>query len=204
MTPLFVTVDEAKFDLKIDDDVEDSDVEDKINSAEAAVQAYVRRPLTLEAFSWILEAPKELGLKVIRVLSCPLYPLASPGASAGNYSADGDVEILDGNGDLVSSADYRVEYRTGLIYAAAGEQFSLYPYTINAVAGLGGRPDYLTFIVPLVRGAVIDALRDFYFRRNPSAQTESTGGGVATNYFNDGLPKRVQQNLNAIRMKRLV
>jgi hypothetical protein len=204
MIPIFLTVDEAKFDLKIDDDVEDADVESKINSAEAACQAYVRRPLTLEAFSWVLEAPKELGLRVIRVLACPIYPLASPGASAGNYSADGDVEILDGEGDLVSSADYRVERRTGLIYANAGEQFSLYPYTINAVAGCGARPDYLTFVVPLVKGAVLDTLRDFYLKRNPTAQTESTGGGVATNYFNDGLPKRVKESLDAIRMKRLV
>jgi hypothetical protein len=201
---IFVTVDEVKFDLKIENDDEDEDVESRIDSAEALVRGYVRRPLTLEAFSRIIEAPKEIGYRALRQISLPIYPLASPGMSAGNYSADGDVEILDVDLDLVSPDDYRVERHTGIIYAASTFQWLDYPYSISWVAGLGARPDYETFVVPLLRKAIFDVVRDNYLRRNPVAQTESTGGGVATNYFNHGIPKQVQDALDLVKMKRLV
>lgn len=204
MNPTFVTVDEAIFDLKIETDAEDEDLENKINQAEAAIRGYVRRPLTLEAFQWILERPKEYGWKAIRMLTLPIYPLAEAGMSAGSYSADGDLEILDTNDDLVSTDDYRVERKTGLVYARGSYQFTGYPYVINAVAGLGGRPDYETYAVPLIRAGIFDMLRSLYLQRNPNAQTESTGGGISTTYFPDGVPKRIKEMLKPLRMERVV
>lgn len=200
----FLTVNEAKFDLKIENDDEDTDVASKIAMAEATIRAYVRRPLTLELYQRVFEAPHILGYLAIRQLSLPIYPIADAGDSAGDFSSNQGVEILDADLDAVSTSDYRVEKHTGLVVARNSFHFYDFPYTITWIAGLGARDDYTTYVIPLVRMALLDTLRDFYFARNPRAQTESSGGGVATNYFNDGLPKRVQAALEPLRMKRLV
>lgn len=202
---MIATLQQAKDLCKIEHDDDDTLVTELLAEAEMDVQGYLRRPIGLELSSYVLEEPRDL--RVVRVVTLPEFPIAAAGASAGNYSASQDVEITDGDGTTIPTTDYRVDTRTGQIFALGSFCFDTFPYTFVYAWGFGGRADYDTHIVPRLRGAILDYVADLYQRRNPGATTEATGGGVSTSYGQGsagGIPQRIKDRLDALVMKRVL
>ena len=162
--------------LRIDGSAEATLLSRTLASAQGAVESYVSAPLATRRESFVVEgrAPK-------RAIAVPAAPIDT---TAG-------VTVTDGTGLAVDASAYRLDARTGILYAAAGGCFAAFPYTVDLTWGLGARADYADTVEPVLFGAILDVAADRYQRRNPAASSESAGGGVATAYGPKGLPQRV-------------
>jgi len=187
------TVADLKAYLRIQTTAEDVLLGATLAQAEALSVAYLRRPILLEARTWVLDAPTQATTRAVWRLHVPLYPVAdSP-----------TMEIADGDGTvLVDGTDYRADLRTGEIVAAGASPFAAWSYTIDAEVGLEASPDYAALIEPVLSLALLDLASDRWHRRNPAATSEATGGGVSTTYATDGMPARVVAALAPWRLAR--
>lgn len=167
---------DAKSYLRIETTAEDTLIGDLVAQATGAVQSYVSVPLVARLETFTVEGR---GIRHALVLDAE-----SIDASAG-------VTVVDGNGTTVDASTYRVDARTGILYALPGYCFVCFPYTVTVTWGLSTRLDYAVEVEPVLRAAILDVVADRYQRRNPAASSESSGGGVATAYDPKGMPQRV-------------
>lgn len=172
----------------------------------ASIQMHVRRPLTIELFDHVVERPYT-GKQRLACITLPVFPLASAGDSAGNYSVSSDVEITDGDSNVVADTNYRVDARAGQIIAATDFWFDTFPYTCIFAAGLGARSDYTDVVVPVIDLAIRDTVADAWQKRNPAASMETAGGNIMTQYQQgnfSGIPQRVKDALAPLVMRRVL
>jgi hypothetical protein len=180
--------------LRIENDVEDDDLELMRDSALATIEERVGRPVTATERTWIIEAPSSNWDYVTPAYRffLPLYPVMHEG-SAGDL-----VTITDADDEEIT--DFRVNTATGLIVATESTVFDNWPYTVTAQVGLDLMADYETRIEPKLSQAFLDLCADWYQRRNPGALAEGAGGGVITQWQTLGVPERICKQLDAYRL----
>jgi len=186
--------------LKIEHDAEDDLIDRELVGAFADVQAYVRVPLLAEERTVYLERQSDSLYRSTTKLHLPFYPIAA------DSSATPALEITDNNGDvLVEGTDYRLDLRTGVIYGLGPSSFvpfAVWPYVVTCFVGLDARSGYATAVEPILFSAILDVVADRIQKRNPTASSETTGGGVSTSYGEFGLPTSVCRRLDPFRMVR--
>lgn len=191
---------DAKEYLKIEHDAEDALITRELVGAKADVQAYLRVPIEAEERTFVIERSADSLYRTTTKLHLPAYPIAADSSNTPG------IEITNEDGDtLTEGTDFRADLRTGTIYGLSGSSFfpfGNWPYTIVAYVGLDARADYTTAVEPILFSAILDVVADRMQRRNPTASSETTGGGVSTSYGEFGLPTRVCQRLNPFRMVR--
>ena len=180
--------------LRIENDVEDDDLDIMLDSALATIEEKVGRPVTAASRTWVMESPRSNWDEVTPVYRffLPLYPVMHEG-SGGDL-----VTITDADDEEI--LDFRVNTQTGLIVATEDTVFDNWPYTITAQVGLSLMPDYETRVEPKLSQAFLDLCADWYQRRNPGALAEGAGGGVITQWQTLGVPERICKQLEAFRL----
>lgn len=186
--------DAVKARLRIENDVEDDDIDLMLASARATIEETVGRPIEAEERSWVIEAPYPRwdGVTPAYQFFIPLYPVMHEG------SAPDLVTITDADDEEV--LDFRVNTKTGLIVATGSTVFDNWPYTVTATVGLDLTDGYATRIEPKLVQAFFDLCADWYQRRNPGALAEGAGGGVITQWQTLGVPDRICKQLDAFRL----
>jgi hypothetical protein len=182
--------------LRIENDVEDDDLDLMLASALATIEERVGRPVTAAERTFVMESPRSNWDEVTPVYRffLPLYPVMHEG-SGGDL-----VTIFDADDEEI--LDFRVNTQTGLIVATEDTVFDNWPYTITAQVGLSLMPDYETRVEPKLSQAFLDLCADWYQRRNPGALAEGAGGGVITQWQTLGIPERICKQLDAWRLAR--
>jgi hypothetical protein len=180
--------------LRIENDVEDDDLELMMASALATIEERVGRPVTATERTWVLESPHSNwdGVTPVYRFFLPLYPVMHEG-SGGDL-----VTITDADDEEIT--DFRVNTRTGLVVATESTVWDNWPYTVTAQVGLDLMDDYSTRIEPKLSQAFLDLCADWYQRRNPGALAEGAGGGVITQWQTLGVPERICKQLDAFRL----
>jgi hypothetical protein len=180
--------------LRIENDVEDDDLDLMLASALATIEERVGRPVTAAERTFVMESPRSNWDEVTPVYRffLPLYPVMHEG-SGGDL-----VTIFDADDEEI--LDFRVNTQTGLIVATEDTVFDNWPYTITAQVGLSLMPDYETRVEPKLSQAFLDLCADWYQRRNPGALAEGAGGGVITQWQTLGVPERICKQLEAFRL----
>jgi hypothetical protein len=180
--------------LRIENDVEDDDLELMRDSAIATITEKVGRPIEAAERTWVIEAPSSNWDYVTPAYRffLPLYPVLHEG--------DDLVTITDADDEEVT--DFRVNAQSGLIVATESTVFDNWPYTVTAMVGLDLMADYATRIEPKLSQAFLDLCADWYQRRNPAALAEGAGGGVITQWQSLGVPERICKQLDAWRLVR--
>jgi hypothetical protein len=186
----------VKARLRIENDVEDDDIDSMRASASATIEEKVGRPITATERTWVIESPSSNwdGCTPVYRFFLPLYPVTHEETSEGNTL----VTITDADDEEVT--DFRVNTRTGLIVATESTVFDNWPYTVTAMVGLDLMDDYETRIEPKLSQAFLDLCADWYQRRNPAALAEGAGGGVITQWQSLGVPERICKQLDAFRL----
>jgi hypothetical protein len=175
--------------LRIENDVEDDDLEIMLASALATIEEKVGRPVTAAERTWVIEYPYANwdGVTAATAMFLPLYPVDAE-----------TVEITDADDEEVTG--FRVNAALGRVVAASGESFDNFPYTVTADVGLSLMADFATRIEPKLSQAFLDLCADWYQRRNPGALAEGAGGGVITQWQTLGVPERICKQLEAFRL----
>ena len=186
----------VKLRLRIENDVEDDDIDLMILSATASIEEFVGRPLTATERTWVIESPSSNwdGVTPVTRFFLPLYPVQEEDSS-------GPLTTIT-DADDVEVTDFRVNAQTGLIVATNGEHFANWPYTVTATVGLSLMAGYATRVEPKLAQAFLDLCADWYQRRNPGALAEGAGGGVITQWQTLGVPERVCKQLEPYRLAR--
>jgi len=185
---------QVKDRLRIENDVEDDDLEIMRASALASITETVGRPIEAAERTWVMESPSSNwdGICGVYRFFLPLYPVL--------HEDDTLVTITDADDEEIT--DFRVNGRLGLIVATGSTVFSNWPYTITATVGLELMADYSTRVEPKLSQAFLDLCADWYQRRNPGALAEGAGGGVITQWQSLGVPERICKQLDAYRLAR--
>jgi hypothetical protein len=180
--------------LRIENEVEDDDLELMMASALGTIEERVGRPIETDERTWVLEYPYSNwdGCSPSYKFFLPLYPVLHEG--------DDLVTITDA--DDVAVTDFRVNTATGLITATEDTVFDNWPYTVTAMVGLDLMASYSTRVEPKLSQAFLDLCADWYQRRNPGALAEGAGGGVITQWQTLGVPERICKQLDAYRLAR--
>jgi hypothetical protein len=191
-----VTIAALKLVLKIQTTREDSLLVALLASAKAAVRGELGRDIdvTERTFTDEAESNRAYGLGRHLVIPPQYLPLDMEDDSAQSLAP----VIADADGTVLDPA---VDYRVGMVWetlirARPGLAFNNPPYTITVNCGLAADPDYATKIEPAINQAILDAAADLYHFRNPSAASETTGGGVSHTRGEWGLPSRVKALLS--------
>jgi hypothetical protein len=183
-----VTLDTVKAYLRIENTVQDELLDVLIESAEAEIVAYLRRPIWNRAITVTDHGDTVRAYGVRTTLQIPVTPVAS-----------GSVVIADAEAATVDDTTYTVDLETGIVRASEGYTFPSPPYALTADVGLEHRDDFELACLPVLRGAMLDILADAHQRRNPTAQAEGSGGGVYTQWQAIGIPERTARKLDAFR-----
>lgn len=188
--------DAVKLRLRIENDVEDTDIDAMLASAQATIEEAVGRPIEADERTWVMESPYSNwdGCTPVYRFFLPLYPVMHEG-SGGDL-----VTITDADGDDV--LDFRVNTQTGRVFATESTVFDNWPYTVTAQVGLSLMAGYETRVEPKLSQAFLDLCADWYQRRNPGALAEGAGGGVITQWQSLGVPERICKQLDAYRLAR--
>ena len=176
--------------LRIETNDEDDRLDTLLFQAENVVETFLGRPMIAIAQSWVDETE---GTRWASALLFPIVPMDSSEA----------VVVKDADGLTVPSTDYRVDRRTGMLRAEPGVAFCNGPYTITAKAGLSAASDYATRIEPVLCRAILAYASHAYHRTNPSAVSESAGGGAGTGYADALLPSDVRALIEPFRLERV-
>jgi hypothetical protein len=185
---------QVKDRLRIENEVEDDDLELMMASALGTIEEKVGRPLEVDERTWVLESPSSNwdGVTPVYRFFLPLYPVLHEG--------DDLVTITDADDEEVT--DFRVNAQMGLVVATESECFDNWPYTVTAMVGLELMASYSTRVEPKLSQAFLDLCADWYQRRNPGALAEGAGGGVITQWQTLGVPERICKQLDAYRLAR--
>ena len=175
--------------LRIETSVEDGLLARLLQSAQAAVEQYLRRPITAAPRTFEDVPETWVWDGGVSALLVPAYPVASAG-----------LVVTDTNGDAVASGDYRVDTRSGRVFAIGGRRFGVGPYVVTATVGLSAHPDYEHTIEPAINQAIFDICSDWYDRRSPHAQQEGAGGAYKGWSTLADLPARTKMLLDPWRM----
>jgi hypothetical protein len=185
------TVQDVKDYLRIENMAEDAMLAREIAAATSAVEAFIRRPITAEARTFVLPEPSQRAYQGATRFYLPIFPVADTPA----------IAITDDDGTvLVEDTDFRVVFETGEVIGLLSA-FSVWPYTVVATVGLSARADYATRVEPVMGAAIIDVVSDRWHFRSPAAMSETTGGGVSSTR-SGGLPERVCAMLRPFVMAR--
>jgi hypothetical protein len=166
--------------------------------ATACVEQYLARPIEAEARTFTLEQPIDALYRSVTRLFVPVFPVAAQASSVDAPTVT-DSDALE----LIEGDDYRLDYRTGIIYAAAGVAFAAWPYTIVATVGLDAHPHYAAKYEPILTQAIVDLAASWYQERNANATSESAGGGVSISYQLSEIPKRISAMLEPLVLRRV-
>jgi hypothetical protein len=185
---------QVKDRLRIENEVEDDDLELMMASALGTIEERVGRPIETDERTWVIEYPYSNwdGCSPAYKFFLPLYPVLHEG--------DDLVTITDADDEAVT--DFRVNTATGLITATEDTVFDNWPYTVTAMVGLDLMASYSTRVEPKLSQAFLDLCADWYQRRNPGALAEGAGGGVITQWQTLGVPERICKQLDAYRLAR--
>lgn len=185
----------VKLRLRIENDVEDDDIDLMILSATATIEEYIGRPIYATDRTWVMESPSANwdGVTPVYRFFLPLFPVLNEGSAGPDL-----VTISDA--DDVAVTDFRVNTQVGLIVATGSTVFDNWPYTVTATVGLDLMDSFATRIEPKLSQAFLDLCADWYQRRNPNASMEAGGGGVVTQYAMLGVPERVCRQLDPYRL----
>ena len=189
------TRNQVKDRLRIENDVEDDDIDLMLASAAATIEEFVGRPIEATERTWVIEYPYANwdGVTAVDRLFLPLYPVMHEGSAGPDL-----VTITDADDEAFTA--FRVNTKTGLVVATDGECFDNWPYTVTATVGLDLMDSYSTRIEPKLSQAFLDLCADWYQRRNPGALAEGAGGGVITQWQTLGIPERICKQLDAFRL----
>jgi hypothetical protein len=183
-----VTTATLKRRLRIQTTAYDTTIEECLNDALGACQAYLGRPIVSRNRAFVDRAESERAYASVTKLLVPVTPLLPA-----------TVVVTDRDGVTVDSADYAVRDRwSGVIEAAEGVTFANGPYTIACDVGLDCAEEYADTIEPAINALLTDVALDYYQRRNPAAASESAGGGIMQTYnesANTELPSRIRAQL---------
>lgn len=193
------SVQDCKDYLRIQHTAEDTMLGAWLAQCVAAVENFIRRPITAELRTFYIDQDPYL---VRSRLFVPVFPIAIADSTAGTA----DIVVTNADGvDLVQDIDFRFNRLTGELLAlangAVGAYFTGYPLTVVAYVGLSADPNYATRLEPLVNAALLDLMADRYQRRNPAATSEGDNG-VSASYGPDGMPARVRDLLAPLIMVR--
>lgn len=194
-----VTLAECKAYVRVQGTAEDTVHTAMRLQAIAAVEAFIRRPITAELRTFTIDADPYRNTSRFYL---PIYPVAVEDSSAGFA----DIVITDVDSvTLIEGTDFRFDRQTGEVLAlssgSVGAYFVGYPFTVAAYVGLSADPNYATRIEPVINAAILDIFADRHQRRSPAATNETTGGGVSTSYAG-GIPERVRDMLAPFVMAR--
>lgn len=193
------TVQDVKDYLKIEHTAEDAMLATWLAQCLAAVEAFIRRPITAELRTFVIDADP---FRISSRFFVPIYPIAAADSSVGTA----DLVITDVDSvDLIEDTDYRLDRRTGEVLAlslgSVGAYFVGYPFTLTAYVGLSADPNYATRIEPVLNAAITDLMADRYQRRNPGATSE-TDNGISSSFGPEGIPPRIRALLSPFVMAR--
>jgi hypothetical protein len=155
------TVAELKTYLRIETNAENALLQALLDRAKAQLEIWIDTPITAATAVTVDNAEVIRGMVATSLIA--------------NQRPIANVSIVDGNGDTVSSAEYRVNSTSAVIYANDGYSFPYGPYTITATTGLSLRGDYAR-IEPILSQCIIDLAADLYQKRTPNASSESAAG----------------------------
>lgn len=181
--------------LRIENDAEDSLLDELVESATADAESLINRPIlaTQRDYPSLRALNDEYDRSVVYL---PEYPVALSPALA----------ITDKNGDTVDEGDYLVD-ASGRI-TASSSAFALHPYSVRATVGLELAENFTTYYEPLIRKLIIGLAAIEYKQRNPNATSDSSGAGVSVSYAmneeTEGLPPhlyRVVRKLRPVRIR---
>jgi hypothetical protein len=190
----------VKARLRIENDVEDDDLEIMRESAAAFIEEYIGRPIAATERTFTIEGIGPENISSGKMF-LPMYPVLH----------DGDDLVTITDADDEAFTDFRVNTQTGMIVATEGTRFDNFPYTVTATVGLELLPGYSTRVEPNLSQAFLDLCSDWYQRRNPGAFTEAAGGGVMTQWLGQGaggqasagVPSRVMSQLTMYQIARV-
>jgi len=176
--------------LRLETTDEDTLCDALISRAQAMIETYIGRPLVaLAGLVTVDDAITHELYGRVTTLQTDIWPIDAAA-----------VSIVDGDGETVDPATYRVVAARGQIVGLPGTSFVHGPFTITYTAGLSTDPFYASRIEPLAGAAILDVAADLYQRRNPASTQEAAGGGVSTSYKTDTLPERVCRMLDGLRL----
>jgi hypothetical protein len=170
-----------------DSGAEDALILQLLDRATGAAQAYLARPILARTDTLVVELGPQ-GRPVLPVGASPI-------------DTTQPITVVDGNGVTIDASSFRVNASLGLLMRLNGLCWDTYPYTVTLTWGLSARADFDTIVGPTVGAAILDAVADWFQRRNPAATSESAGGFVGTEYAKQpGLPPRVKEALDPYRL----
>ena len=193
-TGLPVLADAKAYLRQTDTTAEDALIQQLLDRALGAAQAYLSRPIVAVQQTFVVE-----GTGLVKALAVPANPvdLTQP------------VTVVDGDGLTVDSSLYRVNAQLGTLRRTVSTtvlawpwDWCVWPYTVTWTWGLSARSDYTITVAPTVGAAILDTVADLFQRRNPSASAESAGGGVSVSLAGGryGLTPRACALLDPFRM----
>lgn len=195
-------LDTLKTTLRIDREItaDDETLFQMLEDATALVEAYVGVPIESRAVTHVLEAVPSVDptTYVITDRAALRFPAAPVIAET--------VVVIGPDGATVDPSGYTVTARNGAILAS-GDPFAAGPHVVTAEAGLSLGEDYERRDLPVMRAAVKDYVAWYFEQRNPAAEYEAAGGGVATTFNKSadaGLPARIRTALDHWRAARAV
>jgi uncharacterized phiE125 gp8 family phage protein len=154
---------DAKRYLRIQTDEENVLLSSLINSAIAACEAWLGRPIDSRVMLFYDE------------VSAPTSRLLIPVTPVGQV-----VSITGEDGTSYATASVRLNPNTGTL--TRDTLFEKGTYQIQARVGLSEAPYYALGVSAVIAQAVLDVVTDLYQRRNAAASREAEGGGIAVDY----------------------
>lgn len=182
------TVSDLKAYLRIEHDAEDALLAALLTRARTMLELWVDCPIVgvpRTAYDPPGHAPCASALTAL------VFPWRPIGAS---------VTVVNAAGDTVDAATYRVDRRSGMLYAKAGYAFQNGPFALTATLGLDQWDEYATAIEPLLGQVIIDVATDLYTRRTPMATAEN-GAGTTVSW--DASRRCVERSLETVRTLKL-
>lgn len=204
-------VQDLKNYLRVQTTAEDAALAGILAAACAMAQAYLDRPITAAARTYVVEDPRGSSFGASRLSSSSSRTafLRIPDTPVDIAAT---ITITDRTGLVLEATTYRVDGATGAVRSGgtstlyAGDGFGAYPFTIVATTGLAVLEDYALLIEPAISQAILDIAADVYQRRNPAASGESDGAGGSVQYAHSGvnnIPARAMALLDPWRRPQL-
>lgn len=191
------TLADAKSYLRATDSgAEDPLIQQLLDRAYGAVQAYLSRPIVGVQQTFVVEGRSQLPARVLDVGAAPIDTTQA-------------ITVVDGFNVTVDPTTVRADGALGLLYrvvslTSAGwcRFWDRWPYTVTLTWGLSARSDYDLVVAPAVGSAILDTCADLFQRRSPVASSESAGGGVSAQWAGGkyGLSTRACAMLDPFRM----
>lgn len=181
-------LEELRSYLRLETEIEDELLEAALASAEARVSQYLKTPLDSDARTFEGRYGRRgLRKEPLEQLTIPVIP------------CDDTAVITDVDGDTVDDATYTINPRDGFVNLVQLEAFDNPPYTIVVNVGWSYHPAYDDEVEPILRQAILYIAADIYYRRNPGAVYQQSGGQVSITYTEEAIPPTIKDLLESLR-----